>query len=112
MPKPLMHGGHATLFLQETLACKCFDAVPVFHDCREKKRIPNNNPSPALAAVNALLDWVRCPPTSVLENIEREPNVTKSFLRHWRFNSGDRNAIFKAAARKLSFSHRANGVPA
>lgn len=62
----------------------------------------NNNLSLLFAATAYKLILVCCPPTSLLNNMEQEADVTRSFLRHLRFNSGDMNTIFESGARKLN----------
>lgn len=54
------------------------------------------------------IDLVCCPPTSLLNSMEREADVTRSFLRHLRFNSRDMNTIFESGAQKLNGQTAAN----
>lgn len=71
--------------------------------------MPNNNLSLSVCSSTLQIDLVCCPPTSSLKNMEREPDVTRSFLRHLRFNFGDMNTIFESGARKLNGQTAANG---
>lgn len=80
----------------------------IFNDC-QLERMPNNNLSLVFAAVVYKLYLVCCPPTALQKNMEREPDVTRSFLRHLRFNSGDMNTIFECVVRKLNGQTAANG---
>lgn len=51
------------------------------------------------------------PPACIFaeKNMEREADVTRTFVRHLRFNSGDMNTIFESGARKLNGQTAANG---
>lgn len=75
----------------------------------QQEGMPNNNLSLVFCSSSLQIDLVCCPPTALQKNMEREPDVTRRFLRHLRFNSGDINTNFESGVWKLYGQTAANG---